>query len=52
MAYFISNQHTKKQLDPIIHATDGIYDIKDKLILSTIVANYTNNHVTLKKDNA
>ena len=49
MAYFISSQHTKKALDPNIHVIDGIYDIKGKLTLYVIVANYTNRHVTFKK---
>ena len=47
--YFISNQHTKKRLDPKLHVINGIYDIKDKLTLHVIVANYTNKHVTFNK---
>ena len=41
VTYFISSQHTKKELDLNIHVIDGIYDIKGKLTLH-IVANYTN----------
>ena len=46
MAYLISNQNTKKGLDPNIHLIGGIYDIKGKSILNIIVTNYTNKHVT------
>ena len=49
VAYFISNQHIKKGLDPNIHVTDGIYYIKGKLSLHIIVANYTNQHDTFNK---
>ena len=47
--YFISNQQITGKLDPNIHVLDGIYNIKDKLILSVFVANYTNKHVTCNK---
>ena len=33
VAYFISNQHTKKGLNPNIHVIDSIYNIKGKLTL-------------------
>ena len=49
MAYFISNQHTKKELNPNIHIHDGIYNKKGKSRLYVIVANYTNKHVTFNK---
>ena len=49
MAYFISNQHTKKGLNPNTHATDGIYNIKGKLTLNIMVANYRNKHGTFNK---
>ena len=31
VAYFISNQHTKKEVDPNIHIQDSIYNIKGKI---------------------
>ena len=49
VAYFISNQHTKKGLNPNIHVIDGIYNIKGKSVLYVIVLNYTNKHVTFNK---
>ena len=49
IAYFISNQHTKKGLDPYIHVIDSTYDIKGTSTLYIIVANYTNKHVTFNK---
>ena len=49
MGYFISNQHVNRSLDPSIHVTDGIYNIKDKSTLHVLVANYTNKHVTFNK---
>ena len=48
-AYFISNQHTKKELDPKIHIFDGIYNIKGKSSLYVMVANYTNKHIIFNK---
>ena len=49
MAYFINNQHTKKELDPNICILDGIYNIKGKSMLYVMVANYTNKHITFNK---
>ena len=49
VTYFISNQHTKKGLEPNIHVIDSIYNIKGKSTLCIIVANYTNKHVSLNK---
>ena len=49
VGYFISNQHINRRLDPNIHVLDGIYNIKDKLTLHFLVANYTNKHVTFNK---
>ena len=47
--YFISNQHINKRLDPNIHVIDGIYNIKDRLTLHVLAANYTNKHFTFNK---
>ena len=49
VTYFISNQHTKKGLNPNIHVIDSIYNIKGKSTLHIIVVNYTNKHVTFNK---
>ena len=49
MGYLISNQHIKRRLDPSIHVIDGIYNIKDRLTLHILVANYTNKHITFNK---
>ena len=49
MAYFISNLHTKKRMDPNIHILNGIYNIKVKSTLYVMVANYTNKHTTFNK---
>ena len=38
-----------KRLDPNIHVIDRIYNIKDRLTLHVLVANYTNKHVTFNK---
>ena len=45
----ISNQDTKKGLDPNIHVIDGIYNIKGRSTLHIHVANYANKHVTCNK---
>ena len=47
--YFISNQHINRTLDPSFHVIDGIYNIKDKLTLHVLVANYTNKCITFNK---
>ena len=52
VGYFISNQHTNKALDSNIHMLDEIYNIKDKLTLCILVANYMHKHVTFNKDSA
>ena len=49
MAYFISNQYTKKGLNQNIYVLDGIHNIKGKSTLYVKVANYTNKHVTFSK---
>ena len=49
LEYFISNQHINRRCDPSIHVIDGIYNIKDKLTLPLLVANYTNKYVTFNK---
>ena len=52
VAYLISNHHTNKGLDPNIHVTDGIYNIKGRSTLKILVANYAKNYVTFTKVSA
>ena len=52
VAYFISNHHTKKAIDPNINILNSIYNMKGKSTLYIMVDNYTNKHITLTKDNA
>ena len=49
MGHFISNQHINKGLGPNIHVIGGICNIKGRLALHVLVANYTNKHVTFSK---
>ena len=49
MGYFISNQHTNKAFDPNINVIDEIYNIKGRSTIHSLVANYTNKHVTFNK---
>ena len=49
VGYFISNQHINRKLDPSIDVIDGIYNIRDRLILHILVATYTHKHVTFNK---
>ena len=49
MAYFISNQDSKKGKDPNIHITDGIHNIKEKTNVNILISNYTNKHITFNK---
>ena len=49
MENFISNQHSKKELNPHIHILNYIYNPKEKSMLYMIVANYPNNQITFNK---
>ena len=49
VAYFISNQYTKKEIDPNIHTLNDIYNIKGKSTLFVMVATYNNKHNTFNK---
>ena len=49
MAYFISNQDSKKGKDPNIHIIDGIHHIKGRTCVNVLVSKYTNKHVTINK---
>ena len=46
---YMRNQYTKKGLNPNIHVIYGIYNIKGKLTLHIVVANYINKHITFNK---
>ena len=49
MAYFISDQDSKKGKDPNINIINGIHNIKGKTSVNILMSNYTNKHITLKK---
>ena len=49
MAYFISDQDSKKGKDPNIHINDGIHIIKGKTYLNVLISNHTNKHITFNR---
>ena len=49
-AYFICDQDSKKGKDPNIHIIDGICNIKGKTYVNVLISNYTNKHITSKKE--
>ena len=49
MAYFISEQDSKKGKDPNIHIIDGIHNIKGKTYATVLISNYTNKHIIFNK---
>ena len=49
VAYFVSNQYTKKELNPNIHILNDIHNIKEKSMVYIMVVNYTNKHITFNK---
>ena len=48
MAYFISDQDSKKGKDLNIHIVDGISNIKGRTYVNVLISNY-NKHVTFNK---
>ena len=48
VGYFISNQHINKRINPNIHIVDGIYNIKEGHLYTTLLL-ITQNHVTFNK---
>ena len=52
VGYFIHNQHLNRKLDSNIHVLDGIYNIKGKLTLCILVANYTHKQAIVTQENA
>ena len=49
MAYFISNQDSKKGKDSNIHIIDGIHNIKGKTHVNVLISTHTNKHITCNK---
>ena len=49
MAYFISDQDSRKGKDPNIHIIDGIHNTKGKTYVNVLVSNYTKKHITFNK---
>ena len=49
MAYFISDQDSKKGKDPDIHIIDGIDNIKERTYVNVFISNDINKHVTFNK---
>ena len=49
MAYFISDQDSRKEEDPNIHINDGIHNIKGKTYADDFISNYTNKHITFNR---
>ena len=50
MAYFISDEDSKKGRTPNIHIVDGIHNIKGETCVNVLITNYTNKHVTFNKE--
>ena len=46
MAYFISDQDSKKGMDPNIHIIGEIHNIKGKTYVNVLISNYTNKHMS------
>ena len=49
MAYFTSNQDSKRGKDPNINIINGIHNIKGKTSVNILMSNYTNKHITFNK---
>ena len=49
MAYFISDQDSKKGKYPNIHIINGIHNIKGRTYVNVFVSNYTNKHISFNK---
>ena len=50
MAYFITDNNTTKGRDPNINIINGIHKIKGRTSVNILVSNYTNKHLTFKKE--
>ena len=51
MAYFISNQDSRKGKDSNINSVNGIHNIKGKTSVNILVSNYTKNTLHLPREN-
>ena len=49
MAYFITDDNSRKGRDPNINIINGIHNIKGKTSVNVLVSNYTNKHITFNK---
>ena len=49
MAYFISDEDSKKGKCPNIYIIDDIHNIKGKTYVNVLISNYTNKHITFNK---
>ena len=49
MAYFITDQDSRKGRDPNINIINGIHNIKGKTSVNILVSNYTNKHIMFSK---
>ena len=49
MAYFISDQDSKKGKDPNIHIINGIHNMKGKTYVNVLISKYTKKHITFNK---
>ena len=49
MAYFTTNDDSRKGKDPNINIVSGLHYIKGKTAINILVSNYTNKHITFNK---
>ena len=49
MAYFISDEDSKKGKDPNIYIMNSIHSIKGKTSVNVLVSNYMNKHIRFNK---
>ena len=49
MAYFITDEDSRKGGDPNINIINGIHNIKGETSVNILVSNYTNKHIILNK---
>ena len=49
MAFFVTNDNSKKGRDPNINIINSIHQIKGKTSVNILVSNYTNKHITFIK---
>ena len=49
MAYFFTDDNSRKGRDPNINIINGIHKIKERKSVTILVSNYTNKHITFNK---